>query len=84
MQSIVRAFGSEHPWIQDPLNASQWLFLHLSGHSSSQLGEYLMESQPTNVNSLIIIFFENEGENENQVLISTHIDSLLALSVFYA
>lgn len=50
MQSIVRAFGSVHPCIQDPSNASQRWFLHLSGHNRSQPGKNLFESQPTNVN----------------------------------
>lgn len=48
MQSIVRAFGSKHPCIQDPLNASQ-ACLHLFGQESLQPGENLLESQPTNV-----------------------------------
>lgn len=51
MQSIVRAFGSVHPCIQDPLNASQCWFLHLVGQKFLQPGEYLFGLQPTNVNN---------------------------------
>lgn len=49
MQSIVSAFGLEHPCIQDPLKASQCLFLHLFGQNSLQPGENLSGSQPTNI-----------------------------------
>lgn len=41
MQSIVRALGSEHPCIQDPLNASQRWFLHFDGQMCLQPGENL-------------------------------------------
>lgn len=57
MQSIVRASGSEHPCIHDPLNASQRWFLHLSKHNCSQLAENLFESQPTNVKNYYHEFF---------------------------
>lgn len=58
--------------MQDPLNASQRWFLHLSGHFCIQPGENLTASQPTNVNF------------KNQVLISTHTNALLSMSVDYA
>lgn len=45
IQSIVSAFGSEHPCIQDPLKASQ-APLHLEGHAMAQPFEYRPESQP--------------------------------------
>lgn len=50
IQSIVRAFGLEHPCMQDPLNASQRWFLHLAEQFFVQPGEKLFASQPTNVN----------------------------------
>lgn len=49
MQSIVRALGSEHPCIHDPLNASQCWCLHLDGQEWLQPGENLFDPQPTNV-----------------------------------
>ena len=45
-QSTVSAFGLEQPCIQDPLNASQWRFLHLDGHNLLQPEENLTWSQP--------------------------------------
>lgn len=71
MQSIVRAFGSEHPWIQDPSNTSQWLFLHLAGQTWLQPGENLLWSQPKNVN---FYYYENDcfEHFKNKVPISTH------------
>lgn len=50
IQLIVRAFGLEHPCIQDPLNASQRWFLHLAEQFFVQPGENLLASQPTNEN----------------------------------
>lgn len=46
----MRAFGLEHPCIQDPLNASQRWFLHIVEQFFVQPGENLFASQPTNVN----------------------------------
>lgn len=51
IQSIVRAFGLEHPCMQDPLNASQRWFLHSIEQSSVQPGENFFSSQPTIVNN---------------------------------
>lgn len=53
IQSIVRAFGLEHPCMQDPLNASQRWFLHLIEQYFVHPGENLLGSQPTNVNYYI-------------------------------
>lgn len=49
IQSMVRALGSEHPWIQDPLKASQPP-LHLDGQVMVHPVEYLNGSQPTHFN----------------------------------
>lgn len=46
IQSIVSAFGSEHPCIQDPLKASQPP-VQLEEQSLVHPFEYLPESQPT-------------------------------------
>lgn len=45
-QSNVRAFGSEQPYMQDPLKASHCCFLHLVGHRLAHPWEYLFLSQP--------------------------------------
>lgn len=59
MQSIVRALGSEHPCIHDPLNASQCWCLHLDGQEWLQPGENLLDPQPTNVYNYYD-YFEND------------------------
>lgn len=47
IQSIVKAFESAQPYIQEPLNASQCLFLHFVLHSIPHLfEEYLSSLQP--------------------------------------
>lgn len=45
IQSIVSAFGSEHPCIHDPLKASQ-APLHLEGQFLVQPFKYRPKSQP--------------------------------------
>ena len=47
MHSTVNAFGSVHPYIQEPLNASQYWFLQLTSQVSLQL-LYLFVLQPGN------------------------------------
>lgn len=56
MQSIVKAFGSEQPCIQDPLNASHCWFLHLVEQRFLQPVENLFGLHPTNVNNNIFLF----------------------------
>lgn len=47
MQLSVKALGLGHLSIQDPLKASQFLFVH-EGHSPTQPVEYRPVSQPNN------------------------------------
>lgn len=55
-QSMVKALGLVHPYIQEPLNASQFLFLHLVSHIfPHELDEYLSILQPENNRKMVLI-----------------------------
>ena len=70
-QSGDNAFGLEHPYIQDPLKASQCWFLHLGEQLTLQCDEYLCWSHPAciNYNCVIWIIFENLPNIKKQLLL---------------
>ena len=57
IQSMVKAFESAQPYIQEPLNASQCLFLHFVLHWFSHLfEEYLSSLQPDKKVKTYVVF----------------------------